>query len=122
MAAILSFGWLLCSLKDAWKSESIDDLIEKLKKGVQKTGAATEEILVIDSARYGAEGKTKDVTNILQAKIVSGRIENFPITNEAFGGDDPIPGVLKMLDVNYTYLGESRSVSIQENKTFSLPE
>lgn len=32
VSAVLSGCWLLYALKDAWKSESVDDLIEKLKK------------------------------------------------------------------------------------------
>lgn len=78
-------------------------------------------ILLINSAQYGAQGVTKDVTDILQSKIVSGRVEHFPVTNETLG-PDPAKGFGKVLSVKYTYCGEVRSKEIQEGGILSLPE
>lgn len=78
-------------------------------------------LLIIDSAEYGAEGQTKDVAHILWSKIVSGRIENFPVTNDTLG-PDPIPRVHKVLTVKYKYHGENLSISVPENGTLSIPE
>jgi hypothetical protein len=77
-------------------------------------------LLIIDSAQYGAKGKTNDVTDILKSKIVSGHIKDFPVTNDTLG-PDPIEGERKILTVKYTYCGELRSIEVLERGTLSLP-
>lgn len=35
VTGFISFGWLAWSIKEAWKSEKLDDIVNELKKGAQ---------------------------------------------------------------------------------------
>ncbi len=35
ITGIISFGWLVFSIKEAWQSEGLEDIIDELKKGSQ---------------------------------------------------------------------------------------
>jgi hypothetical protein len=35
LAGIISFGWLVWSVKEAWRSEKLEDIVGELKKGSQ---------------------------------------------------------------------------------------
>jgi len=95
--------------------------LRDLLKTSEQIGGAAPEVLVIESALYGAGGKTIEVAHILRPKIESGKIENFRVTNEAFGSD-PVPNVVKTLTIKYSYMGQSRSASFPEGGKISLPE
>jgi hypothetical protein len=113
---ILEFGLIAIMLVSG-----IIYLREKYKEFEKKLQSV---LLVIDSAQYGAQGVTKDVTDILRSKIVSGTIKNFPVINEnldAVGEKDPAKGKRKVLSVKYTYCGEFKFLQIQEYETLSLP-
>jgi hypothetical protein len=100
-------------------AEGLQKLRELLRSG-ETIGVVASESLVIESALYGAGEKTVDVTHILRSKIESGKINNFPVTNQTMGGD-PIVGVGKTLTIKYSYMGQSRSISISEGSKVSLP-
>ena len=75
---------------------------------------------MVEVSQYGIDDKMKDVTNILNGKIVLGRIDGFPVTNSSLGGD-PAPGQIKMLIVRYSYMRQSYALSFQEGQMISLP-
>jgi len=118
--AILYELWKSVRRQTPKVSQKLEAFREILKAG-QQVGTSTEEILIIVSARYGAKGHMLDVTDVLRSKIISGRIKNFQVTNENFG-KDPIQGVPKTLEVNYEYGGKTRSLSISEGSTLTIPE
>ena len=99
-------------------SQKLQALRELLKTG-QNIGTA--DLLTIESAQYGAQGKWSEVADILRRRIAAGRIDNFRVNNESMGGD-PLPGVVKVLTVKYSYMGKSHSASFTENEVISLPE
>jgi len=102
-------------------NQKLEELRLLLKSG-QKVGAVADEILTIDSAQYGPKGQTLDVADRLRSKIISARIINLPVRNETFSVDSP-PGASNVfLNVTYKYCGESRSISVPEGSTLSLPE
>ncbi len=92
--------------------------IEKYKEFRNKLQSV---LLTIDSAEYSAMGQTRDVAHILWSKIVAGRIENLPVTNDTFGPPDPAKGKPKILTVKYKYCGENLSISVPEGGTLSIP-
>ncbi|PZP36537.1 MAG: hypothetical protein DI603_00805 [Roseateles depolymerans] len=76
--------------------------------------------LLIESARYGADGRWMDVTGRLRALARDGRVE-LEVSNELLGGD-PAPGRRKMLSVSYRWGGEpSRTVQVSERDWLRLP-
>jgi HEAT repeat protein len=111
------------------------DAIETIQTGALKlTGspAAARELLgmmgdgpmqiEIVSAKYGADGKMKDVTGALQA--ATGDIPLIVLSepyNTVFGGD-PAPGTVKTLTVEYKINGKSGSATFSENAKIMLPK
>jgi hypothetical protein len=79
----------------------------------------TKRDLIILSARYGAQGKVRDVTDLVRSRVSGGKLA-LPVTNENLGGD-PIQGVVKQLDVVYSYSGQTHSVTVEEKQELSLP-
>ena len=82
-------------------------------------GEVTSAELKILEAKYGTEGKSFDVKDILQQKIAGGRIEMF-VRNESLGGD-PDPFVHKVLKIVYSYSDEIRTITVHEGKMLSIP-
>ncbi len=76
--------------------------------------------LVIQSARYGADTRWKDVTDILRAKIRDGKLR-VEVTNDELG-PDPAEWVAKNLEVSYIFEGEEQSKSVAENGVFCVPD
>ncbi|MBN2319304.1 MAG: hypothetical protein JXR49_09520 [Acidobacteria bacterium] len=99
--------------------QRIEELKDSLKAG-KSVGISAQDLLIIESAKYGARGKFNEVTDILKRRIVLGRIDNFPVTNETLGGD-PIPTVVKMLTINYKYMNQSFTFTYREGQVISLP-
>lgn len=75
--------------------------------------------VVIDSARYGADDKFDDVTEKLKKHIENGDY-TIMVKNELFDGNDPVPGTVKKLEVEYTINGEPRKITIPENTSGEL--
>jgi hypothetical protein len=46
IAGVLSLGWLIWSIKEAWKSEKIEDIVEELKRTKQQS---PDEALKVNS-------------------------------------------------------------------------
>ena len=93
-------------------------IVEKYKDFRNKLQSV---LLFIDSARYGVVGKTNDVTDVLRSKVVAGRIENFPVTNNTLGPDPAKGDTNKKLTVKYMYCGELRVIEIPEKGILSIP-
>jgi HEAT repeat protein len=76
----------------------------------------------IIKAEYGAEGKFKDVTEVLRRHATNYPLIVLPSSgyNEALGGD-PVPSVVKQLKVQYRIDGKPGEVSLAEDAPVLLP-
>jgi hypothetical protein len=70
-------------------------------------------------AYYGVQGRTVNVTELLQSRVRDG-VLTFIVTNSAFGGD-PAIGADKVLIVVYRYQGTETATAVREGNTISLP-
>ncbi|BDC52355.1 hypothetical protein F183_A46700 [Bryobacterales bacterium F-183] len=77
--------------------------------------------LRIVAAAYGQGRRTIDVTSLLQSKISGNRLD-LQITNQALGGKDPAPAVVKELRVIYEYQGRRMEARVDENALLRLPD
>ena len=75
--------------------------------------------LQILHAKYGANGKFNDVTKLLNSKIEKDRLTGI-VSNEFLGGD-PIPQIVKQLTVEYSCLGQVRSLVVTEGQKLDIP-
>jgi hypothetical protein len=75
--------------------------------------------LRIVRAYYGVQGRTVNVTEMLQNRVRDGAL-SFIVTNSAFGGD-PAIGADKILIVVYRYQGTETATAVREGNTISLP-
>jgi hypothetical protein len=76
----------------------------------------------IVKAEYGAEGKMKDVTEVLRKQVRDLPLVVLPSPsyNKSFTGD-PAPGVVKKLKVQYRINGKAGEVSLAEDAMILLP-
>lgn len=74
--------------------------------------------LKIIKALYGIEGQSKDITQKLQNLITGDRL--ITVANNSFVGD-PVPGIKKLLIIDYEYKGEKLSKKFSENEAVILP-
>ncbi len=134
LATLISFIWLIISGYKAVKNYSkgsIDTIVAELKaQDIQQSEQPQKEIqegtqnmpkanvLVIESAQYGAQGKFSDVTKILSSRIVNGKLD-VAVNNELVG--DPVKGVAKKLTVSYLHNGLRMSKTVSENERLLLP-
>jgi len=79
---------------------------------------AVQQELRIVKARYGARGTFVDVTDVLQQKVKDGSL-SIQADNSIKG--DPLPGVVKALEVEYRHQGKTHTVEVREGKTLELP-
>jgi len=75
--------------------------------------------LTILEAKYGIEGKEKDVKEILQGMVSDNKLET-NVTNVVLG-PDPACGNPKVLNIVFSFAGETRSITIPENGRLTLP-
>ncbi|HEY9109790.1 MAG TPA: DUF3395 domain-containing protein [Roseateles sp.] len=76
--------------------------------------------LVIESARYGSDGRWTDVTEALRSRVRGDRFEA-EVSNELLG-IDPAPGRRKVLSVTYRFdNGRSNTVRVNESDYLRLP-
>jgi hypothetical protein len=75
--------------------------------------------LRIVRAYYGVQGRTVNVTELLQTRVRDSQL-SFIVTNSAFGGD-PAIGADKVLIVVYRYHGTETATAVPEGNTISLP-
>jgi HEAT repeat protein len=95
--------------------EGVD--VSQLMNGV---GLAKVELEII-SAVYGAEGSTKDVTEMLRKQAGDSPLITLSAGyNKVFGGD-PAPGTPKKLQVKYRIDGKTGEASFEENALLILP-
>ncbi len=78
--------------------------------------------LEIVKAEYGANGKYKDVTDVVQRAVRGLPLILLPSSsyNSAFGGD-PAPGIVKELKIQYRMNGKAGEATFPENATILLP-
>lgn len=74
---------------------------------------------IILRAYYGIQGRTVDVTELLRSRVRDGRL-NFPVTNDALGGD-PAIGADKLLIVVYRTQGYETATAVREGFTLMIP-
>jgi hypothetical protein len=113
-------------------ADRAQQVLRRIAPGSERLGTEYRETSVVDgdedktklnirSAMYGAEGHAwKDVTSVLSAKIQNGKLR-VPITNAELGGD-PVPNVVKQLEVTYSEGGQTYQKTIPENEMLSVPE
>jgi hypothetical protein len=68
---------------------------------------------------YGVQGRTVNVTDILQSRVREGGL-SFVVTNGDLGGD-PAIGADKILIVVYSYQGKESATAVREGNTLTLP-
>jgi hypothetical protein len=75
--------------------------------------------LKIIRAYYGVQGRTVNVTEVLQSRIRDG-VLSFVVTNSALRGD-PAIGADKILIVVYRYQGKESATAVNEGNTLTIP-
>lgn len=75
--------------------------------------------LSISKGFYGVQGRTVDVTDLLQ-RMVRNRSLSVPVNNRAMGGD-PAIGADKVLIVIYRTQGKEQAAAVPEGSTLTLP-
>ena len=96
-------------------SPGVIRLIEQIKLPTAK--------LEIVKATYGAQQKSKDVTNALRSQT-----KNSPLISlgglgyKQFFGGDPAPGMPKTLTIQYTFDGQPAKIVFDENNVVALPK
>ena len=75
--------------------------------------------LKILRAYYGVQGRTVNVTEVLQSRIRDG-VLSFVVTNSALRGD-PAIGADKILIVVYRYQGKESATAVNEGNTLTIP-
>jgi hypothetical protein len=75
--------------------------------------------LSIVRAFYGVQGKTANVTGLVQSMVRGGSV-NANVNNLSMGGD-PAVGAEKVLIVIYKYGGQEQATVVSENNTLSIP-
>jgi hypothetical protein len=68
---------------------------------------------------YGVQGRTVNVTDMLQSRIRDG-VLSFVVTNGDLGGD-PAIGADKILIVVYSYQGKESATAVREGNTLTIP-
>jgi hypothetical protein len=68
---------------------------------------------------YGVQGRTVNVTEVLQSRIRDG-VLSFVVTNSALRGD-PAIGADKILIVVYRYQGKESATAVNEGNTLTIP-
>lgn len=81
--------------------------------------AADRKDLIIFSARYGTQNTWIDVAPLLRAKVKDDKLD-IKVSNQEFGAD-PVPGVVKKMEVTYSHDGVTYSKVVPEGETFSAP-
>ena len=75
--------------------------------------------LTIIRGYYGVQGRTFNVTDVLQNRIRDG-VLSFVVTNSALGGD-PAIGAGKTLIVVYRHQGKESATAVREGNTLTIP-
>ena len=78
------------------------------------------EELVILSARYGTGNSWMDVAPVLRTRVHDARLQ-LKVENGELGGD-PAEGLLKDLQLAYSYKGRTYSKSVAEHAELTVPE
>lgn len=68
---------------------------------------------------YGVQGRTVNVTNLLQGMVRHGGLE-IRVNNGSLGGD-PAPGADKVLIVIYQFKGSEQATAVREGNVLSIP-
>jgi len=115
------------SLKDAAAATALS-IAQKIGGGsvdvqklLQQVGQEPVKIEIV-KAEYGADGKFKDVTEILRRHVGDFPLIVLPSSryNSALGGD-PAPGVVKQLRVQYRINGRPGEATFPEDAPIMLP-
>jgi hypothetical protein len=140
LSAIGTLGWSIWAIIRAiCTSTSVDLIVDTLKQSgdlegvgdernrqslLLTAGETTAESFIILNARYGARNKFADVKDILNKRIVDGKLDLLVVNGNLVGEkkeDDPIYGVRKQLVVKYRFHGETCIRTVAEKETLRLP-
>lgn len=76
--------------------------------------------LTISKASYGSGSKTVDVTSAVSAKVKDG-VLNFTVSPTSLNVDDPAPGQLKQIEIDYTINnGSKNTITKKDNDLVSI--
>lgn len=102
------------------KSQVLEEMDEIEKNVRSDLAAGSTSRLEILSAEYGADGKFVNVAIKLNSLIQNDRVLK-KVDNNLFDGNDPAPGVRKILKVNYRHLGMEKSITVVEGQELDIP-
>jgi hypothetical protein len=94
------------------------EIIERRYESAGDGSISESKALKIILAKYGAQGKYVDLTEVLAAQVNKKGLEVF-VSNEL--GGDPYKGVRKELVLEYEYNGSRRTVTVKEREFLKLP-
>jgi hypothetical protein len=98
--------------------EILAEILGIVRDLAKRPTPATFDLFIVD-ARYGTKDSFKDVTRLLNERIVGGRLE-INVSNNIAG--DPLPGEAKWLYVDYIYgSSDVQKRVVPEGATLSLP-
>lgn len=103
------------------KAKKAREAISEALSEVGKTNRTKAVItLVIKNAKYGAQGIEENVTSILQKLIQNNRLETIA-ANELLVPKDPVPGIPKILVIEYEYDNVKSIKEFSEGDKVLLP-
>ncbi|MFA6272248.1 MAG: hypothetical protein WC693_04045 [Patescibacteria group bacterium] len=132
IAAIITLIWLLISLRDSKNGMSLEKLLEEIQKGsLDKksenddsgtesniSDSADKNPLLVLEARYETDKNHFDGTEKLNSLIVDNKLKT-TASNSVF--PDPEEGVRKKLSIKYSYNGEIKTKTFDEDDIVELP-
>lgn len=89
------------------------------RDGDRDRGRGEGHGLQIVGAYYGVQGRTVNVTELLQRRMRGGTV-SLVVTSGALGGD-PAPGFDKLLIVVYRFQGNETATAVRERNTLTIP-
>jgi hypothetical protein len=109
------------------------DFIKKVRKSVENNPTNEANALfsrdlnklltgriVIYKARYFADSQSEDVTDAIKQRAESDRNLHFKIGND-LPGNDPLPGTIKKLELEYEFDGDKKHIIIDEHEWLNVP-
>jgi hypothetical protein len=114
------FGREQRKIQNKSKEDVIDYMTiieERFQNSIQTSAQLAEQGIIIQSAKYGAEGKSIDLASKI-SELVSKNKLIFKANNEL--GGDPIHGKRKTLEIVYTIDGKKKVISALEGTTVKI--
>ena len=88
---------------------------------IRKAGPPPADPIEIRSAHYGVGTKLIEVTDRVRSHVSKGVLNILATNTMLCPGDDPYPGTVKSLTIDYTLNGRDRTIEIIEGSRLILP-